>query len=145
MLTYCNPLIHTTCALREYATVQKFALHNQYLQLLEKWYFVFRPRNFTLHTAQKMRFFIKDFFSKCDQNRSFTGEILNGKFHFLWSESSISQQNSKRLNFLYKFHAVCDNSFLLKRAVFLTIFRHTWYMNRILSLLPIIGSTGNQK
>ena len=69
MLTYCNPLIHTTCALREYATVQKFALHNQYLQLLEKWYFVFRPRNFALHTAQKMRFFIKDFFSKCDQIR----------------------------------------------------------------------------
>ena len=79
----------------------------------------------SIDTAQKMKFFIKDFFSKCDQNRSFTGEILNGKFHFLWSESSISQQNSKRLNFLYKFHAVCDNSFLLKRAVFLTIFRHT--------------------
>ena len=29
-------------------------------------------------TAQKMKFSIKDFFSKCDQ-------IFNGKLHFLWS------------------------------------------------------------
>ena len=30
--------------------------------------------------AQKMKFFIKDFFSKCDQ-------ILNAKLHFLFSEA----------------------------------------------------------
>ena len=47
-------------------------------------------------TAQKMKFSIKDFFSKCDQIRSslknsqfpvsqfptFTEEVLNGKLHF---------------------------------------------------------------
>ena len=40
------------------------------------------------HTAQKMKFFIKDFFKKCDQIRSFTftEEILNGKLHFLCSD-----------------------------------------------------------
>ena len=38
-------------------------------------------------TAQKMKFCIKDFFRKCDQIRSFTEEILNGKPHFLCSES----------------------------------------------------------
>ena len=37
-------------------------------------------------TAQKMKFFIKDFFSKCDQIRSFLKkEILYGKLHFLCS------------------------------------------------------------
>ena len=40
-------------------------------------------------TAQKMKFSIKDFFSKCDQIRrvTFTEEILNGKLHFLCSVS----------------------------------------------------------
>ena len=36
-------------------------------------------------TAQKMKFFIKNFFSKREQVRSFltfTDEILNGKLHF---------------------------------------------------------------
>ena len=33
-----------------------------------------------------MNFFIKDFFSKCDQIRSFTEEILNEKLHFLCSD-----------------------------------------------------------
>ena len=44
--------------------------------------------------AQKMKFSIKDFFSKCDQICkttadlvTFTEEILNGKFHFLCSKS----------------------------------------------------------
>ena len=44
------------------------------------------------HTAQKMKFSIKDFFSKCDQIRwktadlvTFTDEILNGKLYFLCS------------------------------------------------------------
>ena len=42
-------------------------------------------------TAQKKKFSIKDFFSKCGQIRSsanlftFTEEILNGKLHFLCS------------------------------------------------------------
>ena len=35
--------------------------------------------------TQKMKFSIKDFFSKCDQIRTFTEEILNGKLHFLCS------------------------------------------------------------
>ena len=39
-------------------------------------------------TAQKMKFSIKDFFSKCDQIRSPTDteEILNGKVHFLCND-----------------------------------------------------------
>ena len=44
-------------------------------------------------TSQKMRFSIKDFFSKCDQIRkktadlvTFTEELHNGKLHFLCSE-----------------------------------------------------------
>ena len=44
-------------------------------------------------TAQKMKFSIKDFLSKCDQVRSFyadlvtfTEEILNEKLHFLCSD-----------------------------------------------------------
>ena len=43
-------------------------------------------------TAQKMKFSIKDFFSKCDQIPdlvTFTEEILNGKLHFLCSVISI--------------------------------------------------------
>ena len=52
----------------------------------------FEVRNFGLdtNTAQKMKFSIKDSFSKCDQIRSFLWiwshlleEILNGKRHFL--------------------------------------------------------------
>ena len=39
-----------------------------------------------LFTAQKMKFSIKDFFSKCDQI-IFTEEILNQKLHFLCSVS----------------------------------------------------------
>ena len=35
--------------------------------------------------VQKMKFSIKDFFSKCDQI-TFTAGILNGKLHFLCSE-----------------------------------------------------------
>ena len=46
--------------------------------------------NFVTRTAQKIKFSIKDYFSKCDQIRSFltfqlTEEILNGKLHFLCS------------------------------------------------------------
>ena len=41
-------------------------------------------------TEQKMKISIKDFSSKCDQIRrklvTFTGEILNGKLHFLGSD-----------------------------------------------------------
>ena len=45
----------------------------------------------SMDTAQKMKFSIKNFFSKCDQIRSFlksfifTEEILNEKLHFLCS------------------------------------------------------------
>ena len=43
------------------------------------------------YTAQKMKFSIKDFFSKCDQIRrkllvTFTEEILNGNLHFLFCD-----------------------------------------------------------
>ena len=44
-----------------------------------------------LYTAKKMKFSIKDFFSKCDQIRrklrifvTFTEEIFNEKLHFLF-------------------------------------------------------------
>ena len=37
-------------------------------------------------TAQKMKFSVKDFFSKCDQILTFTKEVLNGKLPFLCSE-----------------------------------------------------------
>ena len=38
------------------------------------------------NNAQKMKFSIKDFFSKCDQI-TFTEEILNGKLYFLCNEN----------------------------------------------------------
>ena len=43
-------------------------------------------------TAQKMKFYIKDFFSKCDQIAvsTCTEEILNGKFYFLCSVGNSS-------------------------------------------------------
>ena len=48
--------------------------------------------NLGSYIAQKMKFSINDFFSKCDQIRrklqdlvTFTEEILNGKLHFLCS------------------------------------------------------------
>ena len=50
------------------------------------WYY--RSRYTETYTAQKMKFSIKDFFSKYDQIHrklriwSFTEEILNGKLHF---------------------------------------------------------------
>ena len=50
------------------------------------------PVNFGIDTAQKMKFSIKDFFSKCDQIRSFLGiwshilkKFLLGNFIFLCS------------------------------------------------------------
>ena len=54
--------------------------------------------NISVITAQKLKFSIKDFYSKCDQICSilqetaelatFTEEIVNGKLHFLCSESN---------------------------------------------------------
>ena len=35
--------------------------------------------------AQKMKFCIKDYFSKCDRLITFAEEILNGKLNFLCS------------------------------------------------------------
>ena len=53
---------------------------------------------FSNNTSQKMKFSVKDFFSKCDQIRSkpvtFTEEILNGKLYF-----SCSVMEGKRLFF----------------------------------------------
>ena len=50
-----------------------------------------------------MKFFIKDFFSKCDQIRSvtFTEEIPNGKLHFLCSDL---RTPGLQMNILCKFN-----------------------------------------
>ena len=48
-------------------------------------------RVIALNTAQKIKFSIKDFLSKCDQTvdfGTFTEGILNGKLHFLYSGTS---------------------------------------------------------
>ena len=45
-----------------------------------------------LYTAQKMKFSIKDFFSKCE--KSFTGEILNGKLQFFVQSYQCSRYNT---------------------------------------------------
>ena len=46
-----------------------------------------RVQLFNKRTAQKMKFSVKDFFSKCDQFPAdlvtFTEKIFNGKLHFL--------------------------------------------------------------
>ena len=53
---------------------------------------LFEHRKFYTH-CKKLKFAIKDFFSKCDQIRRtldmvvFTEEIINGKLHFMCSES----------------------------------------------------------
>ena len=53
-------------------------------------------------TAQKMKFSVKDFFSKCDKSAgtadlvTFTEEILSGKLHFLcsvWREKGMKTPN----------------------------------------------------
>ena len=60
-------------------------------------------RVITACTAQKMKFRIKDFFSKCDQIRSaadlvtFTEEIFNAKLHFLCSASSDNSDRGKNI------------------------------------------------
>ena len=38
------------------------------------------------NTAQKMKFSVKDFFSKCDQIHKKLEEPFNGKVHFLSSD-----------------------------------------------------------
>ena len=59
------------------------------------WY-IFSQKILT-HTAQKMKFSIKNFSSECDQIHrtaelvTFTEEILNGKLHFLCSTSGFPQ------------------------------------------------------
>ena len=46
-----------------------------------------RRIDMSVYTAQKMKFFIKDFFSKFPADLvAFTEEILNGKLHFLCSD-----------------------------------------------------------
>ena len=47
----------------------------------------------TYFTTQKTKFFIKDFFSKCDCDLvTFPKEILNGKFPFLCSVDKALQE-----------------------------------------------------
>ena len=69
-------------------------------------------------TAQKMDFSIKDFFSKCDQNRSFLRiwshllkKFLNGKLHFLWSVRLV--QTSRKQSWKVK---ICFD--LMKCSIF---------------------------
>ena len=46
-------------------------------------------------TAQKMKFFIKDFFSECDQ-------ILNGKIFIFCAEYFTQSHNKMRLNKIFQ-------------------------------------------
>ena len=59
------------------------------------------------HTAQKMKFSIKDFFSKCDQ-------ILNIKLHFLCSVSYLSNKGKKTSFILLKIPFLCKVDAYLK-------------------------------
>ena len=83
-----------------------------------------------------MKFSIKDFSSKCDQIRrklenTFTGEILNGKLHFLCSERSLwvaaiseilgnrtlqsamkKHKGSHPLEFIYSRTYLCNNFYV---------------------------------
>ena len=45
-------------------------------------------------TAQKKKFSIKDFISKCNQICSLTKEILNGKLHF-WCSAEHGKQGER--------------------------------------------------
>ena len=58
-----------------------------------------KPNNHVYtYTAQKMKFSIKDFSSKCDQTAkaadlvTFTGEILNGTLHFLCCDIKLMRE-----------------------------------------------------
>ena len=64
-------------------------------------------------TAQKMKFLIKDFFSKCADLVTFTEEIFNGKLHFLCIEVEERQKNLKREVFLEK---SADSILFMKRC-----------------------------
>ena len=54
---------------------------------------------FTFTTAQKMKFSIKDFFSKCEKKTAdlvtFNGAILNGKLHF-FVQCAVPEMESER-------------------------------------------------
>ena len=81
----------------------------------------------TYPTAQKMKFSINNFFSKCDQIHSFlkkseefTEEILDGKLHFLCSvlseEYSVTSQTSKIEHFakrlsVFSYFCICLTGF----------------------------------
>ena len=41
------------------------------LNIISSYLLISWPQPLVANTAQKMRFYIKDFFSKCDQTRSF--------------------------------------------------------------------------
>ena len=63
----------------------------------------FSEYNTLIITAQKMKFSIKDFFSKCDQIRRFLidWKNLNGKLHFLCSVYTFSVEVD--IHFIYYF------------------------------------------
>ena len=63
--------------------------------------------NDVFNTAQKRKFSIKDFFSKCIVPQftvdlvTFTEEILNGKLHFLCSVRSLVKVSINQVHFFY--------------------------------------------
>ena len=60
--------------------------HDEFREIFQNYSFTELPR--ATHCT-KMKFFIKDFFSKCDPDLvTFTEEILNRKLHFLCSDCS---------------------------------------------------------
>ena len=72
-----------------------------------------------MHTAQQMKFSIKDFFSKCDHNPqetadlvTFTEEIVNGKLHFFCSSKSkqVKQFKMRPMNLL-----TCSENLIISR------------------------------
>ena len=91
--------------------IQKFGKFKRkfyfiYVEILLK-IFIFILSNLSLYAAQKMKFSIKDFFSKWTKSAGncglvvFTEEIFNWKFHFLCSEDCIwkacLQENAEKI------------------------------------------------
>ena len=68
-----------------------------------------------------MKFFIKDFYSKCNQIRKFTEEILDGKLHFLCGETFQLNCNPRLMSFSHVFDDVTSN-LSLRKGIFWSVF-----------------------
>ena len=98
-------------------------------------------------TAQKIKFYIKDFFSKCDQICSF---LLNGKLHFLYSVCLFTFL-SHLFNFLYRFFPSPSLTYLIFSFItsfswifcfvfwFLILLLYYWYFCIFISAKLIIS------